>query len=62
MRNAYDTLKAECYELNMEIPRRSLAIYTWGNVSVLDKDSGMFAIKPSGVSYDELKSRGHRHS
>ncbi len=52
---AYGSLKAECYELNMEIPRRGLALYTWGNVSVLDRDAGVFAIKPSGVPYDELR-------
>ena len=55
MSGKYTDLKAECYELNMEIPRRSLAIYTWGNVSIIDRDAGVFAIKPSGVSYDALK-------
>ena len=38
----------------MEIPRRNLAIYTWGNVSTFDSAKGVFAIKPSGVSYDKL--------
>jgi L-ribulose-5-phosphate 4-epimerase len=56
MKDKYEDLRAECYELNMEIPRRQLAIYTWGNVSVLYKEAGVFAIKPSGVSYDELKA------
>jgi len=56
MKERYRDLKTECYELNMEIPRRSLAIYTWGNVSVLDADTGVFAIKPSGVSYDDLQA------
>jgi len=51
----YAELKAECYELNMEIPRRKLALYTWGNVSVIDRSAGVFAIKPSGVSYEKLK-------
>ena len=55
MNDIYRTLREECWELNMEIPRRSLAIYTWGNVSLLDADRGVFAIKPSGVSYDELR-------
>lgn len=55
MKNKFDELKAECFELNMEIPRRQLAIYTWGNVSVLDPGEGVFAIKPSGVAYDQLK-------
>ncbi|HAE21794.1 MAG TPA: L-ribulose-5-phosphate 4-epimerase [Spirochaetaceae bacterium] len=52
---AYGSLKQECYELNMEIPRRKLALYTWGNVSVIDRAAGVFAIKPSGVPYDELR-------
>jgi L-ribulose-5-phosphate 4-epimerase len=52
----YDDLKAECYQLNMEIPRRNLALYTWGNVSVINRRAGVFAIKPSGISYDELKA------
>jgi L-ribulose-5-phosphate 4-epimerase len=52
--NAYKTLKEEAYRANMEIPRRNLAIYTWGNVSAFDPVSGVFAIKPSGVAYEEL--------
>jgi len=48
-------LKEECYELNMEIPRQKLALYTWGNVSIIDRSAGFFAIKPSGISYDQLK-------
>jgi L-ribulose-5-phosphate 4-epimerase len=39
----------------MEIPRRGLAIYTWGNVSAFDPNKGVFAIKPSGVAYDKLR-------
>jgi L-ribulose-5-phosphate 4-epimerase len=39
----------------MEIPRRNLALYTWGNASAFDPDKGVFAIKPSGVFYDKLK-------
>lgn len=56
MKNKYTRLKVECYELNMEIPRRQLALYTWGNVSIIDRDIGVFAIKPSGVSYENLKA------
>ncbi|MDR1058213.1 MAG: L-ribulose-5-phosphate 4-epimerase AraD [Treponema sp.] len=52
----YQTLKDEAYEANMEIPRRNLAIYTWGNVSAFDPGKGVFAIKPSGVPYDRLKA------
>jgi len=50
----YTELKREAYEANMEIPEQNLAIYTFGNVSAFDADSGVFAIKPSGVPYDRL--------
>jgi L-ribulose-5-phosphate 4-epimerase len=50
----YKTLRDEAYEANMEIPRRRLAIYTWGNVSALDPGGAVFAIKPSGVGYEQL--------
>jgi len=53
--DAYKTLKEESFEANLEINRRNLAIYTWGNVSAFDPDKGVFAIKPSGVAYDELR-------
>ena len=53
--NNYKSLCEEAYEANMEIKRRSLAIYTWGNASAFDPDKGVFAIKPSGVDYDLLK-------
>ena len=39
----------------MELPRRNLVTYTWGNVSGIDREKGLFVIKPSGVEYDELK-------
>ena len=38
----------------MELPRRGLITYTWGNVSGIDRESGYFVIKPSGVDYDKL--------
>lgn len=50
-----EQLKQEVYEANMELPRRGLITYTWGNVSGMDKKSGYFVIKPSGVGYEELK-------
>jgi L-ribulose-5-phosphate 4-epimerase len=50
----YQSLREEAFEANMEIPRRGLAIYTWGNASALDADKGIFAIKPSGVPYEAL--------
>ena len=47
-------LKHAVYEANMELPRRGLVTYTWGNVSGIDRERGLVVIKPSGVSYDEL--------
>jgi len=52
---AYKTLRMEAYEANLEINRKHLAIYTWGNSSAFDPDKGIFAIKPSGVEYGKLK-------
>ena len=49
-----EQLKKEVYEANMELPKRGLITYTWGNVSGIDRESGYFAIKPSGVDYDKL--------
>ena len=50
-----EQLKQQVYEANMELPRRGLVTYTWGNVSGIDRQSGLFVIKPSGVEYDELR-------
>ena len=50
-----EELKKQVYEANMELPRRGLITYTWGNVSGIDRESGYFVIKPSGVDYDKLK-------
>ena len=50
-----EALKLEVYKANMELPRRGLVAYTWGNVSGIDRECGLFVIKPSGVEYDELK-------
>ncbi|MCL2834398.1 MAG: L-ribulose-5-phosphate 4-epimerase AraD [Treponema sp.] len=55
MSEIYKTLREEAYEANMEIARRNLAIYTWGNASAFDPKAHVFAIKPSGVAYNELK-------
>lgn len=48
------TLKEQVYEQNMELKNRGLVTYTWGNVSGIDREKGMFVIKPSGVDYDKL--------
>lgn len=52
----YKELKRECYEANMQLPALDLVVYTFGNVSAVDRQNGVFAIKPSGVPYDDLKS------
>ena len=47
-------LREKVLEANLELNRRGVVIYTWGNVSAIDRDSGLIVIKPSGVSYDEM--------
>ena len=51
----FETLRNEAYEANMKIPENHLALYTWGNVSAIDREKGLVVIKPSGVSYDSMK-------
>ena len=51
---SYPELKAECYEANLLLPKYGLIDLTFGNVSVADHDRGVFAIKPSGVDYNQL--------
>ncbi|MFZ2378901.1 MAG: L-ribulose-5-phosphate 4-epimerase, partial [Trichococcus flocculiformis] len=41
---------------NLELPERGLIKYTWGNVSAVDREKGLFVIKPSGVGYDDMKA------
>ncbi len=50
-----EELKKRVYEANMLLPAHGLVTFTWGNVSEIDRESGIFAIKPSGVDYDKLK-------
>lgn len=49
-----EELKKQVYEANMELPGYGLVTFTWGNVSGLDKESGLLVIKPSGVAYEKL--------
>ena len=49
-----EELKKRVYEANMELPKRGLVTYTWGNVSEIDRETGYFVIKPSGVDYELL--------
>jgi len=49
------TLREEVLEANLELVRRGLVVYTFGNASGIDRNEGLVAIKPSGVPYDELR-------
>ncbi|MBU3822475.1 L-ribulose-5-phosphate 4-epimerase [Flavobacteriaceae bacterium XHP0103] len=55
MSSKYKDLKQECYEANMQLNALGLVVYTFGNVSAVDRANGVFAIKPSGVPYEVLK-------
>lgn len=50
----YKTIREEAYEANMQLPKLGLVLFTFGNVSAADRVRGVFAIKPSGVPYNEL--------
>ena len=50
----YQLIREECYKANMQLPELGLVLFTFGNVSVADRELGVFAIKPSGVPYSEL--------
>jgi L-ribulose-5-phosphate 4-epimerase len=52
----YDVLKEKCYSCNMQLPELGLVLFTFGNVSAADQDEGVFAIKPSGIPYENLKA------
>lgn len=49
-------LKQEVFQANLDLVRHGLVIFTWGNVSAIDRQSGLVVIKPSGVSYDNMKA------
>lgn len=51
----YEQLRQRVYAANMLLPKYGLVTFTWGNVSEADRAAGVFAIKPSGVSYEALK-------
>jgi L-ribulose-5-phosphate 4-epimerase len=50
-----ENLKQAVLEANLELPKKGLVTYTWGNVSGIDRNAGLIVIKPSGVPYEELK-------
>lgn len=50
----HEKLKQHVWQANLDLVRHGLVVFTWGNVSGIDRDAGIVAIKPSGVSYDDL--------
>ena len=50
-----EELKVKVCKANLELVQHGLVIFTWGNVSAIDRESGLVVIKPSGVSYDDMK-------
>lgn len=51
-----EDLKKQVLEANLELPKRGLVTYTWGNVSAIDREEGLIVIKPSGVPYETMKA------
>lgn len=51
-----EALKAEVFQANLELPKHGLIKYTWGNVSAIDREAGLFVIKPSGVDYETMQA------
>lgn len=50
------SLKEEVFQANLELVKFNLVIFTWGNVSAIDREKGLVVIKPSGVQYDVMKA------
>lgn len=50
-----ETLKQRVYDANIQLPKLGLVTFTWGNVSAIDRQQGLFVIKPSGVAYEQLR-------
>ena len=50
-----EQLKEQVFQANLELVKHGMVIFTWGNVSAIDRGKGLVVIKPSGVSYDRLK-------
>ena len=51
-----EQLKEKVFKANLDLVKHNLVLFTWGNVSAIDRESGLVVIKPSGVSYDEMKA------
>src|ERR1051326_9488364 len=50
-------LKEQVFEANLLLPKHGLVVFTWGNVSGIDREQGLVVIKPSGVAYEEMKAK-----
>jgi L-ribulose-5-phosphate 4-epimerase len=50
----FSELKKRVFEANLDLVKHGLVIFTWGNVSEIDRDKGILAIKPSGLSYEAM--------
>src|SRR6185312_14158333 len=50
----YELIQKQAYKANIELPKLNLVLFTFGNVSAADRNQGVFAIKPSGVPYEDL--------
>lgn len=57
MKKLLENLKEEVYQANLALPKHGLVKYTWGNVSAIDRKSGLFVIKPSGVDYEKMQAK-----
>ncbi|HEX8315485.1 MAG TPA: L-ribulose-5-phosphate 4-epimerase [Flavisolibacter sp.] len=53
----YDHIREQAHEANMQLPKLGLVLFTFGNVSAVDRAAGVFAIKPSGIPYEDLSPR-----
>lgn len=51
-----EELKEKVFKANLDLVKQGLVIFTWGNVSGIDRENGLMVIKPSGVSYDDMKA------
>ena len=51
-----EQLKQQVFEANLELPKRNLVTYTWGNVSGIDRATNLVVIKPSGVDYETMQA------
>ena len=51
-----ETLKEKVFRANLDLVKHGLVIFTWGNVSAIDRETNLVVIKPSGVSYEEMKA------